>query len=260
MADIGAMLRDARMRERLDVSELEARTKIRAKYLRAMEEEEWDLLPGPTFTKSFLRTYSEALGLDARALVEEYKLRHERLSDVEMQPIVPSSSAPGARRGRGAAPPAVPRWALVLAGLVALVVVLAILGSSKGGGGPTTARHPATAVRRASGGGATASAGSPHARPQRRLVTLTLRPSAQVYVCLVAAGGRHLLNGVTLAPGASTPRFRSRRFELTLGNGSVTMLVDGRRETVPQSSSSINYRITPRGRTQLSASRAPTCP
>jgi len=53
------------MRERIDVSEIEATTKIRAKYLRALENEEWSLLPGPTFVKSFLRTYAEALGLDA---------------------------------------------------------------------------------------------------------------------------------------------------------------------------------------------------
>ena len=65
------------MRARIDVSEIEAQTKIRAKYLRALENEEWDLLPGPTFVKSFLRTYAQALGLDGRALVEEYKLHYE---------------------------------------------------------------------------------------------------------------------------------------------------------------------------------------
>src|SRR3712207_2723048 len=91
MAEIGQTLREARMRARIDISELEAETKIRAKYLRALENEEWDLLPGPTYVKSFLRTYAEALGLDGRLLLEEYKLRHERLSDVELQPIAPRS-------------------------------------------------------------------------------------------------------------------------------------------------------------------------
>ena len=80
MPDIGATLREARMRARIDISEVEAETKIRAKYLRALENEEWDLLPGPTYVKSFLRTYAEALDLDAKLLVDEYKLRHERLS------------------------------------------------------------------------------------------------------------------------------------------------------------------------------------
>ena len=63
------------MRARIDVSEIEAQTKIRAKYLRALENEEWGLLPGPTFVKSFLRTYAQALGLDGKALVEEYRLQ-----------------------------------------------------------------------------------------------------------------------------------------------------------------------------------------
>ena len=75
------------MRARLDVSEIEAQTKIRAKYLRALENEEWSLLPGPTFIKSFLRTYAQALGLDGRALVEEYRLHHERPNDAAFDPI-----------------------------------------------------------------------------------------------------------------------------------------------------------------------------
>src|SRR3954471_9852287 len=97
MPEIGATLREARMRQRLDISDIEMRTKIRAKYLRALENEEWELLPGPTYVKSFLRTYADALGLDGRRLVEEYKLQHERLSDVELQPIAP----PGQRRTAG---------------------------------------------------------------------------------------------------------------------------------------------------------------
>src|SRR3954453_14294639 len=100
MPAIGATLREARMRARIDISEIESATKIRAKYLRALENEEWDLLPGPTYVKSFLRTYAEALGLDARLLLEEYKLRHERLSDIELQPIAPSViHATGGGRG-----------------------------------------------------------------------------------------------------------------------------------------------------------------
>src|SRR6059036_2446340 len=103
MPDIGATLREARMRARIDISEVEAETKIRAKYLRALENEEWDLLPGPTYVKSFLRTYADALGLDGKLLVEEYKLRFERLSDVELQPISPVSSRRDARRPRARA-------------------------------------------------------------------------------------------------------------------------------------------------------------
>src|SRR3712207_7831882 len=99
MPEIGSTLREARVRQRLDITQIEAETKIRAKYLRALENEEWDLLPGPTYVKTFLRTYAEALGLDAKLIVEEYKLRHERPSDAELRPIAPPRS--GRRAGSG---------------------------------------------------------------------------------------------------------------------------------------------------------------
>src|SRR4051795_7432921 len=103
MPEIGATLREARMRARIDISEIEAETKIRAKYLRALENEEWGLLPGPAYVRSFLRTYAEALGLDAKLLLEEYKLRHERPSDHDLMPMGP----PG-RRGTGGGGPRAP--------------------------------------------------------------------------------------------------------------------------------------------------------
>src|SRR3954468_10164503 len=127
MPEIGETLRETRMRRRIDMAEVEAATKIRAKYLRALENEEWDLLPGPTFVKSFLRTYAEALGLDARLLLEEYKLRHGRLSEQELLPIAP----PGNRRDKQRrGPPGVGRDVAVAVLVVALVGLLIILGNN----------------------------------------------------------------------------------------------------------------------------------
>ena len=59
------MLREARMQAGLDIDDVEQHTKVRAKYLRALENEEWSLLPGTAFTKGFLRSYADLLGLDA---------------------------------------------------------------------------------------------------------------------------------------------------------------------------------------------------
>src|SRR5260370_27384544 len=87
MPDIGPTLREARMRARIDISEVEARTKIRAKYLRAIENEEWDLLPGSIYAKSFLRTYGDFLGLDSRMLLDEFKNRYESGSDNDTKSI-----------------------------------------------------------------------------------------------------------------------------------------------------------------------------
>jgi Helix-turn-helix domain len=73
--EIGSSLREARVRQGLDLAELEQGTKIRAKYLRALEDEEFDLLPAPTYVKGFLRSYAEYLGLDGQLYVDEYNSR-----------------------------------------------------------------------------------------------------------------------------------------------------------------------------------------
>ena len=76
MFEIGSSLREARMRQDLDFEELEARTKVRAKYLRHLEEERFEQLPGHTYTKGFLHVYADSLGLDGRLYVEEYNSRY----------------------------------------------------------------------------------------------------------------------------------------------------------------------------------------
>ena len=76
MFEIGNSLRDARVRKELDFPELEQGTKIRAKYLKALEDEAFDQLPGPTYVKGFLRTYADYLGLDGQLYVDEYNVRY----------------------------------------------------------------------------------------------------------------------------------------------------------------------------------------
>jgi cytoskeletal protein RodZ len=128
MPEIGASLREARLRAKLDIVDVESATKIRAKYLRALENEEWGMLPGPAFVKSFLRTYADYLGLDGKLLVDEYKLRHERPSDLDQMPIGPNL-------GRGRAGRAVsrisPAWIIGIV-IVALLGLFAYLGASGG--------------------------------------------------------------------------------------------------------------------------------
>src|SRR5207302_7319239 len=103
---IGDRLREARMRQKIDIAEVETATKIRAKYLRALENEEFALLPGNTFVKTFLRTYAEYLGLDAQLLVEEYRAEHEPREQAEVQPFAPAAHRrPRERRTRGPSGP-----------------------------------------------------------------------------------------------------------------------------------------------------------
>src|SRR5436305_2489491 len=128
MAEIGPTLRDARIRARIDMSEVETQTKIRAKYLRAIENEEWDLLPGPVYVKSFLRTYGDYLGLDSRMLVDEFKRRYERPSDHDPRPVAQRSRERDRDRQRHARGPLIPPWAAIGLVLVAVVVALYVLG------------------------------------------------------------------------------------------------------------------------------------
>ena len=75
MFEIGNSLREARLRQHLDFPELEHTTKIRAKYLRALEDERFELLPSHTYIKGFLRSYADSLGLDGQLYVDEYNSR-----------------------------------------------------------------------------------------------------------------------------------------------------------------------------------------
>src|SRR5437763_3585490 len=137
---IGDTLREARMRQKIDITEIEAKTKIRAKYLRAMENEEFDLLPGSTFAKSFLRTYAEALGLDSHRLVEEYRSQYEPRDEGDLPPLAgqPARGRPRDRERRyDRGPPG--RAAAVAAVVLVAVIVLVVIGLLNNGGGSNSA-------------------------------------------------------------------------------------------------------------------------
>src|SRR5919202_2153698 len=75
MFEIGNSLREARLRQGLDYVDIEQQTKIRSKYLKALEDEQFEVLPAPTYVKGFLRNYADALGLDGQLYVDEYNSR-----------------------------------------------------------------------------------------------------------------------------------------------------------------------------------------
>lgn len=74
--EIGNSLREARLRRQIEFAEAEHGTKIRGKYLRALEDERFELLPSHTYVKGFLRSYAEYLGLDGQIYVDEYNSRY----------------------------------------------------------------------------------------------------------------------------------------------------------------------------------------
>ena len=255
MPEIGSTLRETRMRQRIDITDMEVRTKIRAKYLRALENEEWDLLPGPTYVKSFLRTYAEALGLDPRLLVEEYKLRHDPLETGDLHPIRPATQRDRRRREPG---PGVPRWAVV--GLVLLLILgaLSLIGQRTDDDEPESAARTTPAETTEERGGTTDRVEERPA-PRPRTVRLSVVPTAAVWVCLVDAKGDPLIPGTEIAPGGEPQTFRSRRFRITLGNGNIRLRVNGRAFQPPQAAEPQGYEFTRNGRRTLDEDERPTC-
>jgi cytoskeleton protein RodZ len=259
MPEIGEMLREARMRRRIDMTEVESATKIRGKYLRALENEEWDLLPGPTFVKTFLRTYAEYLDLDPRLLVEEYRQRYERPSTQDLTPFAATRARGRARRRRAAAlGPGVVIVACVGL-LLASLWVLGRLGDDDGSATPpppSQAREteptatPSDTEEPRDGGG--------ERRPRR--VRLQLVATAPVYVCVVDARGRQVVDEETLDVSSPRRTYVSQSFRTNFGNNNVRMRVNGKTYPVAASTEAIGYELRPGRRPRrLADDQRPDC-
>jgi len=246
------------MRARIDITEVEVRTKIRAKYLRAMENEEWDMLPGPVYVKSFLRTYSDYLGLDSRMLIDDYRRRYERPSDQEPRPI----ATLGRERERDRPPrgPLLPPWALIGLVLLAIVVVLYVVGNygSKKTPMPTGSAVTPTKHKPRHTGTTTTTTTTP-AVATPKTVSLTITPTSTVWICLANQAGKLLIPGVEYTTGQTIPTFKAAKLLLTLGNSSVTLKTGYGNVPVPSSSQAINLLIGPTSARPLSVAKAPNC-
>jgi cytoskeleton protein RodZ len=92
MFEIGISLRQARQHRSWEIADAERETRIRAKYLTALEEERFDALPGVAYVRGFLRTYAEFLGLDGNLVIDEFNARFAPPED-ELPPIQPRGLA-----------------------------------------------------------------------------------------------------------------------------------------------------------------------
>jgi cytoskeletal protein RodZ len=256
MAEIGSLLRETRMRERIDITTVESATKIRAKYLRALENEEWDQLPGPTFVRTFLRTYAEYLGLDPKMLVEDYKQRFERPAP---QDLMPFASSRGGNRRPQRPPRVIPPWAIVGVCIVLLLVALFALGSFGDDSEPEVAATPTPAKT------STAKAGKKKAKPNKRApvaapknVTLQILPEAEVNICLEDASGEPLIRSENLTEPSDI--YRAKRMRVTFGNGQVKMKVGDKTYPVPDTDHAVGYTLLPgKEPASLPEDDLPTC-
>jgi cytoskeletal protein RodZ len=232
---------------------VESATKIRAKYLRALENEEFGLLPGNTFVKTFMRTYAEYLGLDAQLLIEEYRVDYEPRGEGELQPMVSRPSRrQERRRPRAQRGPPGPGTAIVVV-MVVVVAILAILGltggnGGSGGGGGKSSTTSAQAKKRKRQQQQAAAA---RARRRRQAAAnskptstrLHIVPTTATYLCVDRGLGTPVLyQGTTASPQT----FKGKRLRLNIGNAStVRVFNNGKRVTLPSGATILGYEFTP---------------
>lgn len=219
MFDIGSSLRDARLRQNLDFPELEERTKVRPKYLRALEEERFDILPAPTYVKGFLRTYAEALGLDPQPFVDEYNTRFA-IGDEEA-PLRARRVPPRPRQSR-----ADRESHIAVLALLAIAIVTALVIAAWRFGSPEQEVVPGLQEEQ------TEVPTTAAAQGRVRLLVSAPRGGSWMEVRAGARGQRLLYRG-TLERGQRRP-FEGRVFRLALAEPrNVVVRVNGRRVSLP---------------------------
>ncbi len=219
MFDIGSSLREARLRQDLDFPELEERTKIRPKYLRALEDEHFDILPAPTYVRGFLRSYAEALGLDGQPFVDEYS---SRFTVGEDEAPLRARRAPAPRRARG---PRESRLAAVA--LVAIAIATALVIAAWKFGGPESENVPGLAGQESGTASQIAKA-----RGTARLVVRATAGSSWMEVRAATPAGKLLYSG-TLEQG-QRKSFDGRSLQLALAEpDNVVVRVNGNRVDLP---------------------------
>jgi cytoskeletal protein RodZ len=122
---IGARLREARMRQGLEIADCAAATRIRERYLVAIEDGRYESLPDPAYVNGFVRAYASHLGVAVPQPVRDLPVDHEpghatvRPRQVELSATRTTPRQAGVRRAR--------RWPLILAVVIVVVLVVAIL-------------------------------------------------------------------------------------------------------------------------------------
>jgi cytoskeleton protein RodZ len=223
--EIGSSLREARLRKGLDFPELESGTKIRGKYLQALEDERFELLPGDTYIKGFLRTYAEYLGLDGQLYVDEFNSRY--VAPVEVQTIRARRTAQAKRQRRV-------QGGVLVGTLLGIGLITALVIVAWTAGSPSD--QPVAGISTET----TVEPKPKHkakAKHSARLARVTLRAvHGNALLLAVRSGsptGRILLQGKELAPG-ETKHFTRERLWINTGTpGNLRIVVNGRRVTYP---------------------------
>jgi len=224
--EIGNSLREARLRQGLEIPRIEAETKIRGKYLRALEEEEFEVLPGDTYVKGFLRTYADYLGLDGQLYLDEYS---SRFTASEELPFAQSTQPQRRRRRRVESNLVVVALAAIVAVTVLVVVGLSGLGSDSDRDPPLPGTTTGPTTTAAGTGATTTDAEEEAAGPKARLVVTAARGGSFLQVRNGGANGKLLWEG-TLEQGQTQRFLKYRRLWIDLDEPqNLNVKLNGRR-------------------------------
>jgi cytoskeleton protein RodZ len=241
------------MRQRLDIADVETRTKIRAKYLRALENEEFGLLPGSTFVRTFIRTYAEVLGLDPHVLVEEYRTNFEPRNELE----VPIGPTPAGGNGGGGGPGRERRYlgggpgrgTVLVAAVIGLLIGLIVLGVTSGNednngnkSAQTTDKQKQKKRKRR------------RTKPLPAAVTLKVTPTTPTYVCVDNGPGTTIIYQGILQQERS---FKAKKVRVNLGKSTAELRVNGKRVQFQQTANPIGFEFSPTGHKELEQGQRP---
>ncbi len=243
MFEIGNSLREARHRQQLDLTDVEQATKIRARYLRALEEEAFDVLPAQTYVKGFLRTYADWLGLDGQLYVDEYNSRFG-IDDEPREPVVARRTAGVQQRHARLAR----RGVFIALGAIAVLCAL-VIAAFKFSGGDQAGIPNLTP--------STTTTGTQKQKKKEKPARV-IRPAKVKFFVLAANGSswmdvrNYSSNGRTLFTGTvdkgQSHGWTARRLWINLGSPSnVKVVVNHRVVPVPGGGSSVTVLLTRTG-------------
>jgi cytoskeleton protein RodZ len=252
---IGEKLKRARSRQGVEIRELEDRTKIRIKYLRALENEDWDVLPSPAYAKGFLRTYAQAVGLDADALIDEYR-RTVESADAGGRSYVLGEPVLETRRRVGDRAPWGPRAAVIGAVVALILGVLLVLGLTGGGEQKTRHHHGG---KHGHHHGAHHKGGGKGQHEPSGPVTLTVQPVDAVEVCLVPGTGAPKIDSQLVQAGQRQGPYTADHFRLDLYTGGTVQLgLNGHPKRI-KARAKTSYEISAAGVSEADF-KGPNCP
>jgi cytoskeleton protein RodZ len=273
---IGDTLSAARTRRAVDLDEVHEATGIRPRYLQAIEQEDWDALPEEFYARSFIRKYAQFLGVDPDPLVAEYKRQRGggARGDAPTTPFARTSSRRAEALRRRRKRQGIYTWvgAAVLAAAIVGAIVLISSGGGEESSGPgegTKAGAGAQAKGGAkgagkgkgtSGNGGGGAAGKGAGASKAKGVKLEIEPTAEVWTCVLDGNGKPLVDGLTLAAGETKGPFHARSYTAAFGNGSVHILVDGKRAMTSPTPSPMGVSVNSKGKVhELPEGERPSC-